>query len=166
MNDEDTESSFRFILLKQFKRKWKMLREAIRNCPNHKWHDGKDDWIFSYLAYHIVETADFYTQEDYEKMKWGKVSSIDWDKDSKEEINEKKKKVTKKLVFDYLEEMNRIIIEILENKSDEDLLKKDSFYWFDSIYEKMLYLLRHNSFHIGELAFMLREWDADRIKWR
>jgi len=165
MNDEKTEISFRYMLLNQFKRKWKMLREAIEKCPDDKWHDGKEEWLFSWLAYHIVETADFYTQEYHKNMQWGKVADIDWEKDSKKEIEEKKSKVTKELVSNYLEEMNRTITKLLKETSDEDLLKKDSFYWFDSIYEKLIYLLRHNSYHLGELALMLREWDAERIKW-
>jgi uncharacterized damage-inducible protein DinB len=166
MNDENKEISFRSMLLKQFERKWKMLREAIENCPDDKWHEGKDDWIFSNITYHIVETADFYTQEDYEKMNWGRVSGIDLDKDSKEEIKEKMTKITKELVSNYLEEMDTTIIKLLKKTSDKDLLKKDSFYWFDSIYEKLIYLLRHNSYHLGELTYMLRECNAERLKWK
>ena len=63
------------------------------------------------------------------------------------------------------DEMEKRITEFLVNKSDEDLLKKDSYYWFDSTYGKLIYLLRHNSFHIGELAKALRDWDCERFKW-
>ena len=45
-------------------------------------------------------------------------------------------------------------------------MKKDDFGWFESIFEKLVYLLRHNAHHIGELARTLREWDCERIKWR
>ncbi len=165
MNAREEKISLGAILMAQFKDKWRMVKQTIDKIPDEKWHKGEKGWIYSWFVYHIVETADFYSQSYHEDMKWGKVADIDWDKDSEEEIEKKKLKVTKNLIIDYMEEMDRRITDYLNTISDEDLLKKDGFHWFDSIYGKLIYLLRHNSFHLGELAKALRDWDCERFRW-
>ncbi|MHA1408680.1 MAG: DinB family protein [Candidatus Heimdallarchaeaceae archaeon] len=153
------------FLLRQFQGSWRMLRAAIESVPEEQWHDGKDQWLFSWTVYHIIETADYYSRSYKEGMKWGKVADIDWENDREEEIEEKQKKVTKELVLAYLAEIEPIIERDLKETTDEDFLKKDGFSWFHSKYEKLIYLLRHSTHHIGELAKTLRDWDCERIKW-
>jgi hypothetical protein len=165
MNQNEEISSFREALINQFEGKWKMLVEAIVKCPNEKFHDGIGEWSYSFSIYHIIETANFYIGDKPEEMKWGLKAGFDWNTDSKEKISKKKREITKEMLLDYCEEIEKKIHNFLENNNDEDLIKKDGFHWFSSIYEKLVYLLRHNSFHIGELAKTLREWETDRIKW-
>ncbi len=160
-----SEMSFRFVLLKQFESKWKMLRDAVDKCPEEKWHEGEGDWIYSWSVYHIIETADFYSRNNPESMTWGIKTGINWDIDSKDEIISKKSKITKSFLNNYLEEIELRISRSLSETKDKDLLLKDDFRWFDSVYEKLVYLLRHNSFHIGELAQKLRNWRSERLKW-
>ena len=165
MNTNKEVISFRGALQNQFEGKWKMLVEAIVKCPNEKFHDGIGDWSYSFSIYHIIETAHFYILDNPDTMKWGNRAGFDWNTDSKETISKKKKEITKEMLLEYYEEIEERISNFLNEKSDEDLLKKDGFHWFSSIYEKLIYLLRHNSFHVGELAKTLREWETDRIKW-
>ena len=165
MNKNEISSSFGKALESQFKEKWSMLIDALSKCPEDRFHDGIGEWSFSYTIYHIIETAEFYIRNTPDGMKWGLRAGFDWNTDSKETINKMKKKLTKSLLLKYLEEIQNRIDKFLNEKKDEDLLKKDDFHWFESIYEKLVYLLRHNSFHIGELAKTLREWGTDRIKW-
>ena len=165
MDENEEKVTLSSILITQFKDKWRMLKQTIDKIPDDKWHKGKNKWIYSWGVYHVIETADFYSLTYHEDMQWGKVADIDWKKDSEEEIEKKKLNLTKKMMYDYMDEMDKRITKFLENKSDEDLLKKDSYYWFESIYGKLIYLLRHNSFHIGELAKALRDWDCERFKW-
>ena len=165
MNKNETKSSFREALVDQFKSKWTMLIDALSKCPKERFHDGIGEWSYSYTIYHIIETAEFYIRNTPDGMKWGSRAGFDWDTDSKETISKMKKKITKAMLLEYIEEIQKRINQFLKEKTDDDLLKKDEFHWFDSIYEKLVYLLRHNSFHIGELAKTLREWKTDRIKW-
>jgi len=165
MDEEKEKPTISEILKDQFQDKWRILKQAIEKIPEDKIHDGKSDWIYSWNIYHIIETADFYIRDNHEDMEWGKKADIDWDKDSKERIEEKKPKINKEFLLKYMGEIEKKINNILENSSDEDLMNKDGFYWFDSILGKLIYLLRHNHHHIGELAHALREWDCERIRW-
>ena len=165
MNTNETKSTFSEVLLNQFQGKWAMLIDALSKCPEDRFHDGIGEWSYSYVVYHIIETADFYIRNNPDEMKWGSKAGYDWNTDSKETIEKKKKEISKALLLEYLEEVDKKVIDFLKDKSDKDLLKKDDFHWFASIYEKLVYLLRHNSFHVGELAKTLREWECNRIKW-
>jgi hypothetical protein len=165
MNEKKEKHTISDILLYQFQDKWRILKQAIEKIPEKKLHNGKGDWTYSWNIYHIIETADFYIRDTHEDMEWGKKARVDWDKDSKEKIKEKKSKITKEVILNYLEEIDKKVTDVLINLSDEDIMKKDGFYWFDSILGKLIYLLRHNHHHIGELAYALREWDCERIRW-
>jgi hypothetical protein len=58
------------------------------------------------------------------------------------------------------------ITDFLKNINYDQLVSKDDFKWFSSVFEKLLYLLRHNQHHLGELSRMLREWECTRVKWQ
>ena len=65
-----------------------------------------------------------------------------------------------------MKEIEKRITEIFDSEDDLELLNKDNFHWFQSIYEKYLYLLRHDMHHIGELNKALRDWKCTRISWQ
>ena len=151
-------------LLRQYQASWKMLRDAIDNVTDERWHNGKGKWFFSLNAYHIVETMDFYNGNDPDNMKWGGRAGFEWRKgiDRQTEILPK---ITKGIVLAYLDDMEKDIASKLGSLKLEEVLAKDKFHWFDSILEKYLYLLRHNMHHIGELIRTLREWELPLAKW-
>ncbi len=163
--NEEEEANFCEALFSQFKGKWIMLRDSIDKCPVDKLHEGIGEWTYSWTIYHVIETAEFYIRETHEGMVWGSRAGFDWKDDSKDAISKKKTEITKEFLLEYLKEIDERVSKFLKENKDEDLLKKDSFHWFKSVYEKLIYLLRHNSFHIGELAKTLREWKIERIKW-
>ncbi|TFG25941.1 DinB family protein [Candidatus Thorarchaeota archaeon] len=151
-------------LLRQYQSSWKMLRNAIENVPDEKWHDGSEDWYFSLSAYHIVETMEFYMNDDPDVMNWGSRAGFDWDnvKDKQKDVLPK---ISKKLVMTYLDEMEKRFTQTINSMTTEKIESKDGFHWFDSIFEKLLYLLRHNMHHNGELSRTLRDWGCKRSKW-
>ena len=54
----------------------------------------------------------------------------------------------------------------LESLTDGDLAESDGFLsHLPNIHVKLLYLLRNNAHHIGEIARMHREWGVVRINW-
>lgn len=141
-----------------------MLEAAMASVTDDKWHSGVGKWHFSLTAYHVVETAQFYMSSDPDAMKWGARAGYGW----REGIDIEKEilpKLTRDLVRAYLEETRGRLAGVLKSMSAEDLLKKDGFYWFGSVLERLVYLLRHTAHHIGELIKTLRDWDCDSVKW-
>ena len=151
-------------LLRQFKSSWKMLRTAIENVPDEKWHDGSEGWFFSMTAYHFVETMEFYIGNDPDAMKWGKRAGYNWDhvKDIEKDILPL---ITKELVNSYLDDMEKTYAKAFSSMTLDELAGKDGFHWFTSVYEKLVYLLRHNMHHQGELSRTLSDWGCKRAKW-
>ena len=141
-----------------------MLRTAIENILDKKWHNGSEGWYFSLTAYHIVETMEFYINEGPDGMKWGSRAGFDWDtvKDKEKDILPK---ISKDLVISYLDEMEERFTKIMSSMDIKKLSAKDGFHWFESVFEKFLYLLRHNMHHNGELSRALRDWGCKRSKW-
>lgn len=163
MNDEKS-NSIAEALESQYTSVWKMLQSAIENVSDEHWHSGVGQWYFSLTAYHIIETAQFYLGSDPDLMKWGARAGINWD-----EIKGAEKDVlprlTKELVSAYLREIGKEWATTLELASDADFLKKDGFHWFSSILDKLIYLLRHTNYHVGELNRALREWNLVPARW-
>ncbi|MFX0141474.1 MAG: DinB family protein [Candidatus Hodarchaeota archaeon] len=167
MNPESQKKRVGPILSKEFKNSWCILRQAIENIPDKYWLKSVNDWSFSLTIYHIIETAEFYSRDTPEGMKWGKRAGINLETDSNEMIDRKQANITKELLLVYLGEIEEQIAKYIENFKDDDLYEKDGFDpHLKSILEKLLYLLRHNMHHIGELNKTLRDWDCQRISWR
>ncbi|MFW9966238.1 MAG: DinB family protein, partial [Candidatus Thorarchaeota archaeon] len=137
-------------LMAQYTSVWKMLEDAIKNVPDDRWHDGVGQWYYSQTAYHIIETAEFYLGSDPDIMKWGSRAGINWDEVTSVE-KEALPRLTKELVNSYLQEIGQKWADTLKSVSDVALLETDGFHWISSILEKLMYLLRHSNYHIGEL---------------
>ncbi len=171
MDRENKNKELGITLLRQFNRNWNMLHQAIDNVPEKLWKevqvdDFENTWSYLWNIFHIIETADFYSRITPENMEWGKKAGINWDNDPPEVIADKKDRITKLHLKKYLKEIEDRITEIFDSKDDLELLKKDNFHWFQSIFEKYLYLLRHDIHHIGELNKALRDWKCTRISWQ
>lgn len=151
-------------IAKQFAASWKMLNAAIDLVPAERWHAGTGKWYYSYTIYHVVETAQFYIQNEPGDMKWGSRAGYEWHEgiDIKTEILPK---ITKQLVRSFLDEVQNKLDDIVGEITDNALSAQDGFYWFRSVHEKLFYLLRHTAHHIGELARTLREWNLEPVEW-
>ncbi len=65
----------------------------------------------------------------------------------------------------FLNDIAHYIENYLKRVSDKELLEKDGFDWLSSVLEKFQYLIRHNTYHLGELTMQLRACDCKRIEW-
>jgi len=166
MEKSELKHQFSLQLLGQFERKWIMLKDAIEKCPDQYWNEAEDEWTFSWISFHIIETANFYSKSNPDEMVWGKKAGINYEDNTEEEIIERKSKITKIFLLDYSKEIEQRISNFLLTINDIDLLKSDDFPWFKSIYEKLIYLLRHNSYHLGELALILRVSEGENLEWK
>lgn len=144
-----------------------MLYQAVQNASETLWLKNINEWSFSWVSYHIIETADFYSRDTPNGMEWGKYTGINWKTDTEKEILEKKSSITKQSLLSYLEAIESRITQVLELRSESELFSKDGFEeFFPSILEKFLYLLRHDTYHLGELSKALRDHECKRLKWQ
>ncbi|MDF1540310.1 MAG: DinB family protein [Candidatus Thorarchaeota archaeon] len=151
-------------MLNQYSSSWKMLRTAIRNSDESVWSYSRKKWFFALTLYHIIETMDFYSRSTPNSMEWGKRAGYNWD-DVKDPSTDILPLLSPQLLSNYLMDMIDRITSILISMNDESFYSKDGFHWFDSVFHKYLYLLRHNQHHLGEIAFVLRATSNVVMKW-
>ncbi|MHA1637828.1 MAG: hypothetical protein ACTSUB_07415 [Candidatus Thorarchaeota archaeon] len=151
-------------LANQFDNAWSMLNQAIENIPDELWSKNIGDWYFSMTAYHIIESANFYSGKTPDGMQWGFRAGFDW-KETKNMKTDILPLITKDLVLLYLSEIKTKLSSTLNTVQNDVLQGTDGFHWFRSILEKLLYLQRHTMLHIGELYLALRTWDCKRGTW-
>ena len=165
-------------LVKQFEACWEILRQSIENVPDEKWAigieiinkpwsetKGMNVWYFSERVYHIIQTIEFYSNDDPSIMKWGsRIGGIDWKSESPETTA---MRIEKDDMLNYLEEIKEKLEKKLRSFSDKDMFETDGFSeWQESRLAKFLYTMRHSMWHIGELSRALRDYECDRTKWR
>ncbi|MHA1194215.1 MAG: hypothetical protein ACTSP9_18365 [Promethearchaeota archaeon] len=149
-------------LTTQYESMFNLLQQALDNVPDKRWYTEKDDWNYAYFLYHTLEAIEFYFRDSPSGMKWRKLmgSKEDFEKDKKAYYPSKEK------IKEYLTETKEQAMGILENISYQKLLEQDGFKKFNSVFEKLIYLLRHCHQHIGELSLKIREWKSERVKWK
>ncbi len=155
-----------------------MLRQSIQNVPEEKWAmgiksidkpwaevKGQNIWYFSERVFHIIQTVEFYTNNDPKRMKWGnRIGGIDWRTESPEETASRIKKDD---MVEYLEDTKEKLEMKLRLFSGNDLFETDRFSeWQPSRLAKFLYTMRHSMWHLGELTHALRYYDSKRTSWQ
>jgi hypothetical protein len=164
---KEFKSPIAFSIAPEFRSLWAMTRDAIEHIPDEDWTQGienDNEWFYSLRVYHMIETAEFYARDTPEGMLWGaRLGKVNWG----ETISHRQaaEMVIKGDMLIYLSDIATLIDTHLKGISDKLLLQKDGFHWFSSVLEKYLYLIRHNTYHLGELTMHLRACSHDRIKW-
>ncbi|MFW9802739.1 MAG: hypothetical protein ACFFFC_08820 [Candidatus Thorarchaeota archaeon] len=161
----------------QFDSSWDMIRQAIMNVPDEKWSTGLigrgEPWLepeemnieyYSYVVLHLIESADFYSRDDPNNMKWGSaIGGIDWKNETPQETASR---ISKEAMLDYAKKIESQLTKKLDSLSIEDLLEQDGFSKsYPNRLAKYLSLMRHTMFHIGELARVLRNYGCERLSW-
>lgn len=151
-------------LKRQFDSSLKMIRLAIDSIPEDYWHHHIKGWYYSLTLYHLLETTEFYLASNPADMKWGERAG--YDPDGAEDVHKRVLPlITKELVLQYLIDIQHSLDALYETMTDDRLAAIDGFEWFKNVFEKHLYLLRHNQHHLGELALVARQLGSSRIKW-
>jgi len=150
-------------LADQFERMWVMLREAIENYPDEEWKRDASHWFLipSRLAYHTIETVDYYSRESPEEMRWAeRFGGVDW------QTKEAEKLPGREAMLDYLEEIRGSLRGKLCSMSDEAFLADHAFPWTGAtVLERMIYTLRHSMFHLGQIQAELRRRGLRGAEW-
>lgn len=133
------------VVLRQFVRSWQMFEDAVRQFPADEWREG----AFAYLtparaAYHIVETAEFYSGEIPDTFQWGHRFGGDWEAMPAEDLPSP---------ADVLAYLADVRPQVEAWVRDVDLLAPDpAFGWTGGAFlDRALYLLRHTHHHVGEM---------------
>ena len=149
-------------LADQFEHMWMMLRETIGNCTDEEWKRDAGHWFLipSRLAYHIIETVDFYSRESPEGMPFAERFGVDW------ETREVEKLPDRESLLDYLEEIRGSLKGKLRSRPDETILAGHPFPWTGAtVLERMIYTLRHSMFHLGQIQAELRLRGLKGAEW-
>ncbi|MFX0168590.1 MAG: hypothetical protein ACFE89_04440 [Candidatus Hodarchaeota archaeon] len=167
LKETDFKSLLAFSLARQFWGIWGMTRQAIAQIPDSEWPHGVEvdhEWFYSLRVYHLIETIEFYSKDTPKGMQWGaRLGTVNW----WETISHKEaaERITKATATAYMNEIAEHLDKHLRSVTDEELMGKDEFHWFASVLEKFQYVIRHSSFHLGELAMYLRDQSCERMKW-
>lgn len=148
-------------LADQFGRALKMLRATIRNIPSEHWvNGGKEMFIPAVIAFHAVESIDFYFSGSAQ-FEWGKRFRGPWWKIAREALP------TKDEMLVYLEEMEEKVTGYFADCDDDDLLKAFDLYdWSGSTWlGHFIYAIRHTMHHQGQLAALQMEFGVEGDTW-
>lgn len=149
-------------LAEQFTRGWGTLREVITVFPEDCWRAGERSRdVPARWAIHTVETADFYLRSSPEGFPWRARFGVDWEAALPKDLP------LQPDVLAYLDEVQRRMNAWLPKAADDELLAENrAFPWTGgTVLGRMLYLLRHNQHHIGQLNEMLRMCGIRGAQW-
>jgi hypothetical protein len=138
------ETTLNEILKRQFERSWKVVSEALQSFSPEEWTAGDVDYLTpARTAYHIVETAEFYSSDSPDGFPWGHRFGCDWEGAQPDELPAREE------IIAYMAEVRAQV----ETWLNQDLLAEDpAFPWTGgTLLDRALYLVRHNHHHVGEL---------------
>jgi len=139
-----------------------MLDQAFDGVNDEDWLKDVNGWTYADVIYHILITQEFYTRDTPKGMKWGELYGDPKLKTS----NPREYYPDKETLIRYSKKVKQSVEDYLKSMSDENLYRSDGFKGhLSSIHLKLLYLLRHNAHHLGELALVHRTINSDKIKW-
>jgi hypothetical protein len=146
----------------QFGAAWDMLAEAV-GAFGEGWRAGDSSYaVPAGLAYHVIETADYYFHDDLEAFGWAGRFGADW------ETEEPARLPSRRAILDYLDEVRDKTSRWIADRGDDGLLAPDEVFHEEGMshLDRALYVLRHTQHTIGELCSLLRARDIPRPAWR
>lgn len=149
-------------LAAQYERQWTMFRMTVGRITDEQWHVGDvRGKVPAWIAFHAVLWADYYTQDDPASFDPAARFGVS-DKDDPARMPDRA------ALRGYLDEVAARTDAFLRSLDDEVLLAEETrFPWTGTnTLERVLYTLRHTTYHLGELSFVLRTHGAEATEWR
>ena len=146
-----------------FERQFSTLKGVFSKTNDEAWSNddqrlkGVRQWL-----YHVLETIEFYfggkTASDFE---WSSRFGGDW------EDAESISRITRSQMEQYIVEVERTVKKAIEGFDDDILLAPESTHTWTgkSVLGKMIYLIRHNQQHIGDINRVLRVCGCEPLDW-
>ena len=155
-------STIPVLLGQQFGAALDMLENAINACPDDQWDKDSRFW---YLAYHTTFWTDYYLSDtplesDYRPPKPFTLSEFE-DGQLPERV------YTRAEVQSFLQHGRKRLQHLLQDSTAEDLLEKrfTSEYKNFSLFELLLYNMRHVQHHAAQLNLLLRQSGTTPPDW-
>ncbi|MGH2666447.1 DinB family protein [Flavobacterium sp.] len=154
------DASLRESLWKQFGATIDMLGNAITICPEDLWNSHIKYW---YSSYHTIFYLDYYLSEEPENfMPPSPFTLSEFDPDGAYPD----KVYSKKELLDYLEFARKKCFDLIDGLTEEKAKQRFiNEYRNYSIFEMLLYNMRHVQHHVGQLNLLLRQDINDAPKW-
>jgi len=146
------------VLARQYDRVWEMLRDAISQLSDEQWRTSDCEWLAPIrLAYHLVETAEFYRFDDPQEA----TEPLNWDEGPTEALPSQAE------LLAYLDRVQSMVREWLTAGGEGEWLRPDDKYeWTGGTrLDRAVYSLRHSQHHVGQINAELRRKGLRRGKW-
>jgi DinB family protein len=150
------------LIGQQFGAALEMLENAIGACPEDQWDAGSRYW---YIAYHTAFWTDYYlsdtpNENDYRPPEPFTLSEF-------EDGQLPEREYTKAEVLDLLRHVRRRLHSQLQNNTAEELLERrfTNAYKNYSLFELLLYNMRHVQHHAAQLNLLLRQGGTAPPDW-
>jgi hypothetical protein len=141
-----SDASLNEIVIRQYGRSWRMVEEAVAAFAPEEWRTGEVAYLTpARTAYHIVETAEFYSGDTPDGFPWAHRFGFDWEADvAAGELP------TQEAILSYLADVRPKVEAWLEAA---DLMAPDpAFPWTGgTVLDRAHYLVRHTHHHVGEM---------------
>ena len=148
-------------LKEQFERGWKMIEATVDQFPDDQWRTaGKGYLNPARLAYHAVETVDFYIS-DLEEFPFGARFGGGWEELPADKLPSRAEVLT------YLVEVRQKMREWLDRFDDQSIQAENTRHpWCGStMHGFALYVLRHSLHHHGEINALLVLAGTEKDNW-
>jgi len=160
-------------LYAQFFRTYRMWKEELSKIPSRDWHKSTDDYLHpTRQLIHMLQAIDCYTsKKDAFAYNWNQFFSHCQETITpfeREWIEKVENLPGKKESLEMLELWWKKFFEYLTTLSDQDLAKPNKIHRHTghTLFEKLIYILRHTQHHLGEINTDLRLRNLKRVDWR
>lgn len=159
---ETTSYRWSEVLIHQKHRQWQMLRATINRFSDEEWRQGTKSMMSpAQVAFHLLQWADYYCRD----------SPNGFDKKARfgVEANDDVEKLPGRAdLLNYVDAVEASTAAFLRSLDDTALLQPETICkWTGStVLDRILYALRHTTYHLGELSYILRINGAETTEWK
>ena len=146
-------SNIATALIAQFHCVWNTFRDALSHLDDEQFLAGDIEWLTPRnLAYHVVETADFYSSDcEPEGFSWGHYAAEN-----------------KAQMLAYAEQVEAKVKQWLLAHSDDQFFQSQSIckWTGTTVLDRAIYALRHTQHHTAQINVELRRRGLPRGEWQ
>ena len=160
-------------LYAQFYRTYRMWKEELNSIPSRDWNKCIDDYLHpSRQLIHILQAIDCYTSsKDAYTYNWKQFFPLCQEPITpfeREWIEKVENLPGKNESLEMFDRWWKKFFEYLITLSDQDLIKPNKIHRHTgaTLFEKLIYILRHTQHHLGEINTDLRLRNLKRANWR
>jgi len=154
--------SFSDGLAAQAERQWAMFRATVERLTDDQWYAGDNPGqVPAWQAFHALLWAEYYVQADPKNFNpRGRFGVSDRDAPSS--------LPSRTAVLAYIDEVAAQTDTFLRSLDSEALLAPEPLFpWTGAtVLERVVYTLRHTTYHLGELSATLRLHGAESTEWQ